>query len=135
MIDSVFLEQVRETEQICGLQQKKKWTDGKVSVKVKTNHRMLLRGSVVARGMLSNGFTDIMDTVMALGGIKESALPICLFASLCNALGEYRIAPSELRWHTCRRVWLRVTLKMTRSSLHISVAVSSARKWHVVFYF
>lgn len=61
---------------------------------------MLHRGSVVARGMLSNGFSDIMDTVMALAFIKESALQMRLFASLCNALGEYRIAPSEVRWHT-----------------------------------
>lgn len=76
-----------------------------------------------------------MDTVMALAFIKESALQMRLFASLCNALGEYRIAPSEVRWHTCGRVWSCVMVKTVQSSLHISVAVSSERKWHIVFYF
>lgn len=121
VIDSLFYEQIRETEQNL-------LSDGKVTVKVKLNHRMLHRGSVVARGLLSNGFSDIMDTVMALAFIKESALQMRLFASLCNALGEYRIPPSEVRWHTCGRVWSWVMVKIVQSSLHILVAVSSERK-------
>lgn len=120
MIDSLFYEQIRENEQNLWFAAKK-LTDGKVTVKVKLDHRMLHRGSVVARGMLSNGFADIMDTVMALAFIKESALQMRLFASLCNALGEYRIAPSEVRWHTCGRVWSCVMVKIVQSSLHISV--------------
>lgn len=110
----LFYEQMRETEQnVLFVTQ---IDSGKSHYKMMLNHWMMHRGSAVAMGGLYNGFTHIMNTVMALGFIRESVLQMHLVASLCNTLGEYRVAPSEVRWRTCGWVWSCVTVKIEFAS-------------------